>query len=330
MASGRGTTVMKDTFDRTIDYMRVSITDRCNLRCEYCMPDGVQLCTHKEILTYDEIVLVCREAVSLGIVKFKITGGEPLVRKDCASLIKKIYEIPGTEQVTLTTNGVLLKDQLAELKEAGLKSVNISLDTLDRKKFTKITGFDKMNLVLESIEAAMDAGMKVKLNAVMHDKGYQEDFKKLVDLAKDNPLDVRFIEMMPIGYGADAYLVSNETLMEQLAEMYGDVEPDYDVKGNGPAVYYKIPGFKGSIGFISAIHGKFCRNCNRIRLTSMGEIKSCLCFDNGICLKEAIKNGDSSEINRLLRESISEKPEEHCFGDLRGITERKNMIQIGG
>ena len=321
---------MKDTFDRTIDYMRVSITDRCNLRCEYCMPDGVQLCNHQDILTYDEIISVCKEAVSLGIVKFKITGGEPLVRKNCATLIKKIYEIPGTEQVTLTTNGVLLKDQLEELKEAGLKSVNISLDTLDREKFIKITGFDHMNEVLESIKAAMDAGMKVKLNTVLHDKDYKKDFKQLIELAKKYPLDIRFIEMMPIGYGVDAYLVSNETLIKELEELYDELEPDYEVKGNGPAVYYKIPDFKGSIGFISAIHGKFCRTCNRIRLTSTGEIKSCLCFDNGVNLKEAIRNKDSRKINSLLRESISDKPEEHCFGDLKGITERKNMIQIGG
>lgn len=321
---------MKDTFDRTIDYMRVSITDRCNLRCEYCMPDGVQLCSHQDILTYDEIIAVCKEAVSLGIVKFKITGGEPLVRKNCATLIKKIYEIPGTEQVTLTTNGVLLKDQLEELKEAGLKSVNISLDTLDREKFKKITGFDKIDQVLASIKASMDAGMKVKLNTVLHDEEYQEDFKQIIALAEKYPLDVRFIEMMPIGYGADAYLVSNDTLIKELEELYENLEPDYEVKGNGPAVYYKVPGFKGSIGFISAIHGRFCKTCNRIRLTSMGEIKSCLCFDNGVNLKEAIKNKDSKEINRLLRESISDKPEEHCFGDLKGITERKNMIQIGG
>lgn len=321
---------MKDTFDRTIDYMRVSITDRCNLRCEYCMPDGVQLCSHEDILTYDEIVSVCREAVSLGIVKFKITGGEPLVRKDCASLIRKLYEIPGTQQVTLTTNGVLLKDQLDELKAAGLQYVNISLDTLDRDRFARITGYDSLAEVLESVNAALDAGMKVKLNAVMHDREYHKDFRQLVEMAKDSPLDVRFIEMMPIGYGADAYLVSNDTLMKELEEIYGDIEPDYDIKGNGPAVYYKIPGFRGSIGFISAIHGKFCSTCNRIRLTSVGEIKSCLCFDNGVSLKDAIRNRDSSEINRLLRESIADKPEEHCFGDLKNITERKNMIQIGG
>ena len=330
MELGRGKTTMRDAFDRTIDYMRVSITDRCNLRCEYCMPDGISLCSHDDILTYDEILSVCKEAVSLGIVKFKITGGEPLVRKNCASLIKMINEIPGTEQVTLTTNGVLLKDQLKDLKEAGLKSVNISLDTLNREKYKKITGFDEINRVIGSINAAVDEGMKVKLNAVMHDKGYEEDFKRLVQLTKDNPIDVRFIEMMPIGYGAEAHLVSNEILMEKLEELYGKIEPDDEIKGNGPAVYYRIPGFKGSIGFISAIHGKFCKNCNRIRLTSMGEIKSCLCFDRGVNLKEAIKNGDSDEINRLLRESIYDKPEEHCFGDLEGITERKNMIQIGG
>lgn len=321
---------MKDSYDRKIDYMRVSITDRCNLRCRYCMPDGIVPCAHEDILTYDEILAVCREAVSLGIVKFKVTGGEPLVRKDCAKLIKLIYDIDGVEQVTLTTNGVLLKDQLKELMEAGLMAVNISLDTLDREKYREITGFDELDKVMESIFAAFNAGLKVKINAVMHDKNYEQDFANLIAIAEKYPIDVRFIEMMPIGMGAGSYLVSNERLLETLNSMYEHIELDEVSRGNGPAIYYKIPGFKGDIGFISAIHGKFCKYCNRIRLTSRGELKSCLCFDNHISLKEALRKGDRIETNRLLKESILGKPEQHCFEELGSITEKKRMAQIGG
>lgn len=310
--------------------MRISITDRCNLRCRYCMPDGIIQCDHDEILTFDEIVMICKEAVKLGIVKFKITGGEPLVRKDCADLIKMIYQIEGVEQVTLTTNGVLLKDYLEDLIEAGLKSVNISLDTLNRDKYREITGFDEIDMVMDSISSAVEAGLKVKINAVMHDKNYIEDFKNLISIARKNPIDVRFIEMMPIGLGASSHLVSNEELLNELGKRYEEIEFDKVKRGNGPAIYYKIPKFKGDIGFISAIHGKFCKDCNRIRLTSRGELKSCLCYGNEISLKDALKAGDSEKVGSLIKESIISKPEQHCFEELENITEKKKMAQIGG
>ena len=321
---------MKDSFGRKIDYMRVSITDRCNLRCRYCMPDGVIPCEHSEILTYDEIVAVCKEAVKLGIVKFKITGGEPLVRKDCANLVKMIYQIDGVREVTLTTNGVLLKKYLSALINSGIHSVNVSLDTLDREKYKKITGFDELGKVLESIEAALDAGLKVKINSVMHTKDYKEDFNNLILMAKEKPVDVRFIEMMPIGLGQESYLVSNEDLFLELKSRYKGIEFDDVERGNGPSIYYKIPGFKGDIGFISAIHGKFCKDCNRIRLTSVGELKSCLCYGNEISLKKALRERDSAEVERLIRESITSKPKQHCFEELENITEKKRMAQIGG
>ncbi len=321
---------MKDSFDRKIDYMRVSITENCNLRCGYCMPNGLPPSLCKDILSYDEIVMVCREAVKLGIVKFKITGGEPLVRKNCASLIKKIYQIDGVEQVTLTTNGVLLKEQVQDLIEAGIKSINISLDTLSREKYHNITGFDAFDKVFDSIMSTLEAGIKVKINAVMHDKEYRDDFINLVGLAKDYPIDVRFIEMMPIGCGVKSRLVSNDVLLETLQGIYRNIEIDDVKRGNGPAVYYKIPQFKGAIGFISAMNGKFCKNCNRIRLTSHGEIKSCLCFDNGMSLLDAIKKGDTLEILKLIQDSILDKPEEHCFDKFVNITERRKMVQIGG
>lgn len=294
------------------------------------MPDGVIPCEHSEILTYDEIVAVCKEAVKLGIVKFKITGGEPLVRKDCAKLIKMIYQIDGVSEVTLTTNGVLLKEYLTKLIDSGIRSVNVSLDTLDREKYKKITGFDELDKVLESIEAALNAGLKVKINSVMHTKDYKEDFNNLILMAKEKPVDVRFIEMMPIGLGQESYLVSNEDLFLELESRYKGIEFDDVERGNGPSIYYKIPGFKGDIGFISAIHGKFCKDCNRIRLTSVGELKSCLCYGNEISLKKALRERDGAEVGRLIRESITSKPKQHCFEELENITEKKRMAQIGG
>ncbi len=294
------------------------------------MPDGVIPCEHSEILTYDEIVAVCKEAVKLGIVKFKVTGGEPLVRKDCANLVKMIYQIDGVREVTLTTNGVLLKKYLSALINSGIHSVNVSLDTLDREKYKKITGFDELDKVLESIEAALDAGLKVKINSVMHTKDYKEDFNNLILMAKEKPIDVRFIEMMPIGLGQESYLVSNEDLFLELKSRYKGIEFDDVERGNGPSIYYKIPGFKGDIGFISAIHGKFCKDCNRIRLTSVGELKSCLCYGNEISLKKALREGDDAEVGRLIRESITSKPKQHCFEELENITEKKRMAQIGG
>ena len=184
---------MKDLCGREINYMRISITDRCNLRCQYCMPDGIELCPMKDLLTYEEIVSVCQEAVSLGIHKFKITGGEPLVRRGCADLIRMIYEIPGTEEVTLTTNGVLLEKYLPELWNAGLRGVNISLDTLDQKVYTEITGFSMLDQVLQSLKAAMKIGMHVKTNTILQRGRNESSWKELLILAKDIPVDVRFL-----------------------------------------------------------------------------------------------------------------------------------------
>lgn len=294
------------------------------------MPAGVELCSHDEILSYDEIVMVCREAVKLGIVNFKITGGEPLVRKDCAALIKQIYDIDGANQVTLTTNGILLEEQLDELVNAGLRSVNISLDTVNRQKYKEITGFDQLDKVIEAIKLAVDRGLRVKVNSVLHDKDYYDDFLGLIEIAKYYPVDVRFIEMMPIGLGADSYLVSNDILLGQIKELYDGVECDVTPKGNGPAIYYKIDGFKGAIGFISAIHGKFCDTCNRIRLTSTGEVKACLCYDRNVELWDIIKKADVEKIYEVLNDVILDKPEKHCFEETENITENKRMTQIGG
>ena len=243
-------TGIKDSYGREINYMRISITDRCNLRCRYCMPDGAEWIPMKEILTYEEITEVCQEAVKLGITRFKITGGEPLVRRGCPEVIRMIKNIPGTELVTLTTNGLLLGEQLEALLSAGLDAVNISLDTLDIKKYEWITGFDKLAVVLSSIEKAVASGIPVKINAVLQKGMNEEEWLPLTELARKLPLSVRFIEMMPIGYGNMSESISNEELKETIRKHYGNLTEDFRVYGNGPAVYYSIEGFQGNVGFI--------------------------------------------------------------------------------
>ena len=325
---------MRDRFARTIDYLRISITDRCNFRCRYCMPQGIKQVPMSRILTYEQITEICMAAVKCGITKFKITGGEPLVRLGCPDLIRMIREIPGVEQITMTTNGMLLSEQLQELLKNGLDAVNISLDTLDPEVFRYITGVDALPAVLDGIRAAVNSGLRVKINTVLQ-KGVNEgEWEKLLLLAKEYPLDVRFIEMMPIGHGKDFPGISNEELLAGIREKYPGTEEDLSVHGNGPARYVRIPGFQGSIGFISAMHGKFCGSCNRIRLTSQGKLKPCLCYGESIDLREILEVTDKELRSILLQgnieEAVSGKPEAHCFESLLNVTETREMIQIGG
>ena len=320
---------MKDYQGREIEYMRISITDRCNLRCKYCMPVPIEKVDMSEILTYDEIIDVCRIAADLGIKYIKITGGEPLVRKNCSELIKGIKGIDGIEKVTLTTNGVLLKEQIDDLTAAGLDAVNISLDTAKPEKFKDITGFNKFDAVFEGIEAALENNLRVKINSVLMAGMNDDEWHDLALFAKKYPLDVRFIEMMPIGYGKENKGVSNDRLKELLAEKYTLTE-DNRKHGYGPAKYYKIDDFKGSIGFISAMHGKFCKECNRIRLTSTGLLKPCLCYGEGAELKPVLRGGSTADVKELMKKVIENKPAEHCFEHDDEITETKQMVGIGG
>lgn len=325
---------MKDQYGRTVDYMRVSITDRCNLRCRYCMPEGIDLVSMEEILTYEEIERICTAAANTGIRKLKITGGEPLVRRGCAGLISRLKQISGIEQVTLTTNGVLLKEQIQDLKAAGLDAVNISLDSLNREQYQEITGRDQLPLVLESIESVLESGIAAKVNSVLLISVNENEWEDLAGLAKRYPLDVRFIEMMPIGYGRQFEAVSNEEIKQKLQQTYPEMETDERKHGNGPAQYYRIPGFQGSIGFISAIHGKFCGSCNRIRLTAQGLLKPCLCYGETYDLRSALRMENQEDGERLLRKriqnAVSGKPKQHCFEELQEITEDRKMVQIGG
>lgn len=323
---------MLDQYGRVINYLRISVTDRCNLRCCYCMPEGVQDVGMKNILTFEEIWEIVRTGVSLGITHIRITGGEPLVRKGCVDLIRGIREIPGVETITMTTNGVLLGNYAKQLKEVGVDSVNISLDTLDPEEFYKITGKRELQEVLAGIRAAKTAGLQVKLNAVNRK---ELDSLPLVRYAQKENLPLRFIEMMPVGYGKKYVGRSNEELRKTLATVCGNPECITDREelsrmGSGPAVYYRFSDLKVPVGFISAIHGKFCDTCNRIRLTAEGYLKLCLCYDKGADLRRALREGEKENLRTIMEETIFRKPAAHCFEHPAEMTETHEMIKIGG
>lgn len=323
---------MLDRYGRVINYLRISVTDRCNLRCCYCMPEGVQDVGMKNILTFEEIWEIVRTGVSLGITHIRITGGEPLVRKGCVNLIRGIREIPGVETITMTTNGVLLGNYAKQLKEAGVDGVNISLDTLDPEEFYKITGKRELQEVLAGIRAAKTAGLPVKLNAVNRK---ELDPIPLVRYAQEENLTIRFIEMMPVGYGKKYVGRSNEELRETLEAVCGNAEcmtnrEELSRMGSGPAVYYQFSDLKVPVGFISAIHGKFCDTCNRVRLTAEGYLKLCLCYDEGEDLRRVLREGEKENLRTIMEQTIFRKPAAHCFEHPAEMTETHEMVKIGG
>lgn len=323
---------MLDRYGRVINYLRISVTDRCNLRCCYCMPEGVQDVGMKNILTFEEIWEIVRTGVSLGITHIRITGGEPLVRKGCVNLIRGIREIPGVETITMTTNGVLLENYAKQLKEAGVDGVNISLDTLDPEEFFKITGKRELQEVLAGIRAAKTAGLPVKLNAVNRK---ELDPIPLVRYAQEENLPIRFIEMMPVGYGKKYVGRSNEELRETLEAVCGNAEcmtnrEELSRMGSGPAVYYQFSDLKVPVGFISAIHGKFCDTCNRVRLTAEGYLKLCLCYDEGEDLRRVLHEGEKENLRTIMEQTIFRKPAAHCFEHPAEMTETHEMVKIGG
>lgn len=324
---------MLDQYNRDIDYLRISLTDRCNLRCIYCMPeDGIQLISHEDILSFEEIVRICQSMASLGIRKVKLTGGEPLLRKNLSNLVGQLKHIPGIEKVTLTTNGILLKEQLPDLVAAGLDAVNISLDTLDEKQFERIARRNQLNAVLEGIEAAARIPhWSVKINCVPVEQT-PETFVALAGIAKKMPVHVRFIEMMPIGYGKEFPFQSERDILSLLESVYGPAKTVHEHFGNGPCHYYEIQGFQGKIGFISAMTHKYCTSCNRIRLTAEGYLKACLQYQNGKDLRLLLRSGISEEaLSEVIREVIWNKPVSHQFEQQSLEKEEKRiMSQIGG
>ena len=325
---------MFDRYQREIHYLRLSVTDLCNLRCRYCMPDGVDKLEREDILTYEEFLRLAALFARCGVDTVRVTGGEPLVRKGVEQLVKGLKAIPGIRKVTMTTNAVLLEQQLPALLEAGLDSVNISLDTLDPALFAKITARDEFAAVQAGIHAALESGIPVKLNCVPQVGVNEGELEALAALAQDKLLQVRFIEMMPIGYGAAMPCISGPELLARFRRRWPELAPlpgaACAALGDGPAVYYTVPGWKGDIGFIAAVHGKFCASCNRVRLTSQGFLRSCLASETGCDLRTLLRGGAADEeLLQAIRETIWSKPREHHFGD-NSMPATRGMYRIGG
>ena len=325
---------MFDRYQRNIHYLRLSVTDLCNLRCRYCMPDGVEKLEREAVLNHEEFLRLAALFAQCGIDTVRVTGGEPLVRKNVAQLVAGLKATPGIRRVTLTTNAVLLAEQLPALLDAGLDSVNISLDTLRPEVFRQITARDDFAAVQAGLQAALESGLPVKLNCVPQAGVNEAELESLAALAKDNALQVRFIEMMPIGYGAAMPCISGPELRERFARRWPELAPlspaQEHALGDGPAVYYTVPGWQGSIGFIAAVHGKFCASCNRVRLTSQGFLRPCLASETGCDLRALLRSGaDDPQLLDAIRETIWAKPREHHFND-SSVPATRGMYRIGG
>lgn len=323
---------MNDNRGRQIDYLRVSVTDRCNLRCRYCMPEeGTELFSHDEMLNLEEVVRVCKCAAGLGISRIKLTGGEPLVRKHVVWLVEQLGKLPGIEEITMTSNGILLAGMGAALKAAGLSGVNVSLDTLDAGRFAAITRRDAYEEVLRGIRAAKEAGLPVKINCAVTEEFGEADVRAFAAFSVENQIPVRFIEMMPIGQGRSFAALENDRLLQVLEQSYPDVSLVQTPMGNGPAVYYQFAGGSGCVGFISAVHHRFCNQCNRVRLTSDGYLKLCLAHEDGVSLRDAMRAGmEDKKLQELMAECIGQKPEGHEFGADDTRETSINMNRIGG
>lgn len=382
---------MRDGLGREIDYLRISVTDKCNLRCKYCMPpEGVKSVPHEEVLTLEEILRLVGIMEQLGIRKVRLTGGEPMVRKNLLWLVEQIHRLPGIEEIAMTTNGTMFAEQAEDYRKAGLTAVNISLDTLDPERFRKITGGyiagkcvtaedmcgnsasqktmckgvklregQGVDSVVHAIDAAIAQNLQVKINCVPCLEMNGEDIESMAGLARDQKIDVRFIELMPIGCGREYTGLSSEEILARLERVYGAAckverksgpaadtgeECSGGIPGavgrntDGPAEYYHFPGFIGRIGFISPISHKFCKECNRIRLTCEGRLKLCLHYDRGLELKPLLRGGASDEeIKERILAALQEKPAEHHFraqtadkAEANEDEEQRKMVQIGG
>jgi len=320
---------MYDSFGRNIEYMRVSVTDRCNLRCKYCMPDDLPFIPHDNILRYEEILRICKAAAKTGVRIIRVTGGEPLVRKGCAEFLEALKSVPGIEHLTLTTNGTLLEPFIDTLVKIKLDCVNISLDTLDAGVYRQITGKDAFAQVWRSLHKAAEAGLRVKINCVPVKGVNEPDIIPIARLAESMPVDVRFIELMPTTVNMHMEGITGREVRVRLLTEYPDLTPDSAQRGFGPARYYKSAKLQGGIGFINAIGDCFCPGCNRIRLTSEGLLKQCLYHGGGLDLRTALRNNASdSELEAAIAGVIYNKPERHLFGcEHDGIG---RMSRIGG
>jgi len=331
-----------DNLGREISYLRVSITDRCNYRCIYCRPEEqFEFIPHEEILRYEEIVEIIEEAVNLGVTKVRITGGEPLARKGVVDFIKKLKEIKKLEDISLTTNGFFLSKYAEKLKDAGLNRVNISLDSLQKEKYKRITRGGSLEKALKGIDSALKAGLlPIKINTVLIRGINDDEVEDFVRLTLGRPLNIRFIEFMLSGEELkDNYrnkFISVLEIKESLAEKYS-FRPVNINSGNGPAKYYQIKGGQGTIGFITALSQHFCKTCNRIRLTSEGKLRPCLFSNMEVDIKQAIRNSKTDDkiirskiIRNNIEKTISIKPEGHKLNEKFSNRDSFKMSKIGG
>ena len=326
--------MLVDGFNRRINYLRISITDRCNLRCIYCVPPtGDRKLEHKEILRYEELLRIVRIAVELGINKIRLTGGEPFVRKGMGQFIPMLMSIDGLDDVSLTTNGVYLKDNLDMLKAAGIERINVSIDSLKRLNFKFITRFDYFARVWEGIEMARDMGFSpIKLNVVVM-KGINDnevlDFGRL---AIERPYHIRFIECMPIGLQANSVAFTpNSEIQKALVNEFGPLIPVSPGENDGPARRFRFEGGEGEIGFISPISHSFCQGCNRLRLTANGMLLPCLLSDREVSIKDPLRRGClDEELIEVFSKAVDLKPQHHPLNlDHQQRVQRK-MCAIGG
>jgi len=350
--------MLLDSFGRTLNYLRISITDRCNLRCLYCMPpEGVEWKPHENILTFEEIIRVVKIMSALGVCNVKVTGGEPLLRRGMPSFLKQLKNIDGIKRVTLTTNGVLLGAYLDEAEIMGEDAlpdgINISLDALDCERYARITRFPRqslqhaesnsglnapMQMILPMIDRLLEKHVNVKINCVPVRTVNEEEILPITSLAKDKNIIVRFIELMPFG-SAHAYQpVSGAETAALIEKAFGVLTSingitDNGITGNGPALYYSLPGFTGKIGFINAVSHGFCETCNRLRLTSEGFLKLCLSNDIGISLREPLRSGvNDEELTRVITNIVKKKPAAHSLSKIYGTAETHpdGLSKIGG
>ena len=317
---------MIDTFGREISYLRISLTDKCNLRCRYCMPEeGVCKRSHQEMMSEDEVVAAVEAAASLGIRKIRLTGGEPLVKKNIVSICRRVARVPGIREVCLTTNGILLPQLGKELRQAGVNRINLSLDTLDPEKYAYITRVGQLEQFRAGLQAALEAGFdKVKINAVLIGGFNDDEIEDLANLTMEHPVDMRFIELMPIQdhdeFGQEAY-VPYSRVLEKLPDAVAVP------KDGGVAKLYRLPGAKGNIGLISPVSAHFCGECNRLRLTADGKLKPCLHAPE----EYSLKGLDRAGMKAVFEQAIRNKPAWH--GDLDALNRSKagrNMNEIGG
>ncbi len=327
--------MLLDPYKRKINYLRISVTDRCNLRCRYCMPEeGIPLISHQDILAYEEILRIVRVFASEGISKVRLTGGEPLVRKGIVDFVARLSQIEEIKDLSLTTNGLLLKDLAEVLRQAGLKRVNISLDSLKRERFYQITRRDDFERVWSGIEEALRVGLTpIKINMVAI-KGLNDDeIEAFAQLTSELPLTVRYIEYMPSGNGEEwkeADILTIAQIQARLQKMGNLISIPSD-RWDGPAKRFRFEGARGEIGLIGAVSSHFCSDCNRLRLTPDGKIRTCLFSDDEVDVKEILRSGGSDEdLKARLLMALGAKPERHHINTYLFKKCQRNMSAIGG